>query len=108
MMLPGFPAVSEEIYELVDGQARGADQRPKSAFGKFLMVGDGEAPVGWLGVPKENVATLLHIHLIADPAEGLDCLCAGNDRQFHPPGTSMTSSSMPGGTGSPCFRRLFR
>jgi hypothetical protein len=54
------------------------------------------------------MAALLHIHFVADPEEGFDRLRAGDNRQFHPPGTSITSSSMPGGTGSPCFRRLFR
>ena len=35
------------------------------------MVGDGEAPVGRLGVTKDNVASLLHVDFIADPAESL-------------------------------------
>lgn len=104
----GLGSGSEETYELADGEACSADKRSKSAFGKFFVVGDREAPVRRLGVTKDNVASLLGIHFIADPAESFDRLCAGNDRQFHPAETSMTSSSMPGGIGSWCFRRLCR
>jgi hypothetical protein len=54
------------------------------------------------------VASLLDIDFISDAAEGFDGLEPGDDGQFHPPETSMSSSSMPGGMGSWCLRRLTR
>ena len=54
------------------------------------------------------MAPVLFIEFVSGSLERLDCLAAGNYRQFHPPATSMTSSRMLAGNGSPCFRRLFK
>jgi hypothetical protein len=54
------------------------------------------------------VAPVLLIEFVSGFSECLDCLAAGNNRQLQPPATSMTSSRMLGGKGSPCFRRLFK
>ena len=103
---------SRELFHRESGLS---NQRSEGSFGEFLMVGNGEASVRWVGVPENHVAAVLLIEFIANLAECLDrlaeCLdrlAAGNYRQLHPPATSMTSSRMLGGTGSPCFFRLLR
>ena len=96
---------SRELFHRESGLS---NQRSEGSFGEFLMVGNGEASVRWVGVPENHVAAVLLIEFIANLAECLDRLAAGNYRQLHPPATSMTSSRMLGGTGSPCFFRLLR
>ena len=94
--------------ELLHRESGLSNQSSKGSFGKFLMVGNGKASVRWVGVPENHVAAVLLIEFVADLAECLDRLAARNYRQLHPPATSMTSSRMPGGTGSSCFFKLFR
>jgi hypothetical protein len=72
------------------------------------MVWNGEASLPWVGVPKNDVATVLLVEFVPDLSECLDCLAARNYWQLHPLATSITSSRMLGGNGSPCFRRLFK
>jgi hypothetical protein len=72
------------------------------------MVGNGEASVRRVGVPENDVAAVLLIEFVSDLLECLDCIATRNHRQLHPLATSMTSSRMLGGNGSPCFRRLFK
>src|SRR5688572_33305576 len=48
-----------------------------------------------------DVAALLPIHRVADPLERLHRLAPRDDGESAQPGTSTTSSSMPGGIGSP-------
>lgn len=57
-------------------------------------------------MPENHMAAALLIQFVSQLLEYLNSLTAGNDRQFHPPETSITSSDMLGGTGSPCFIRL--
>jgi len=57
----------------------------------------------WRTVSKKDLASVLLIEFISDFSENLDSVAAGNDRQLHPPETSITTSETLGGTGSPCF-----
>ena len=56
---------------------------------------------------QNNVAAVLLIEFIPEFAKCFDGVGAGNYRQLHPP-TSITSSIMLGGTGSPCLFKLIR
>ena len=48
----------------------------------------------------------LVVDLVADLLKGFDNLLAGNSGKASHPPTSTTSSSMEGGMGSSCLRRL--
>jgi hypothetical protein len=85
-----------------------SNQRSQGSFGQFLMVGNGKASVRRVGASKDDVAPVLLVEFVSGLPECPDGGATGNHRQLHPPETSMTSSIMLGGTGSPCFRRLFR
>ena len=43
-----------------------SDQRPKGSFGKFLMVGNGEASVRWKGASQNDMAPVLLIEFVSD------------------------------------------
>ena len=86
--------------ELIEGQAGVPAESAQCAFGQWIVQGDGQAAVGRIRVPEDDMA--------ADPAKRFDCPLTGDRRQLHPAGTSTTSSSMPRGMGSPCSRRLSR
>jgi len=77
---------SKKLNELLHRESGFKDQNPECTFGKFFVVGNNrQASARRVGI------------------------AARNNRQFHPMATSMTSSSsMPGGTGSPCLSRLMR
>src|ERR1017187_3854478 len=92
----------------VNGHGAAPSDAQRYVFGQFLVVGNGEAPVRWIGATKNDVATVLLIEFVAGLLECLDCFAARNHWQLHPAATSMTSSRMPGGNGSPCFLRLFK
>jgi hypothetical protein len=102
------PTILKESRELVHRKPGLSDQCPKGSFSQFFMIGNGEASVRWVGVSKNDVATVLLVEFVSGRSECLDCLAARNYRQLHPPATSMTSSRILGGNGSPCFRRLFK
>jgi len=57
---------------------------------------------------NNDVTTLLFVQFVAYFSKSLDRIGTGDYLQLHPSAISTTSSSMPGGTGSPCLRRLFR
>jgi hypothetical protein len=59
-----------------------------------------------LSAPVDDVAPVLFVEFVPDFSERSYRLDASNDRQLHPPPSSMSSSSMLGSTGSPCFRFL--
>jgi len=98
----------KELRELVHRKPGFSNQRPKGSFGQFCVVGNGEASVRRVGVPKNDVTPVLRIPFVSDFPECPDSVAAGNHRQLHPPATSITSSRMLGGKGSPCFRRLIK
>ena len=57
-----------------------SDQRSKSPFGQFSMVGNGKASVRWVGVSKNHVAAVLLIEFVSSFPECLDCVTTGNNR----------------------------
>lgn len=59
-------------------------------------------------VTQNNVAARLVIYLVADLLKDPDRLLTRNAWQPARASTSMTSSDMGGGIGSPCFLRLAR
>jgi hypothetical protein len=83
-----------------------ANQSSKSPFRPLFVIWNGKAPMRGIAAPEKDVAAVLLIDFVSGFSECLDCLGAGNNRQPHPPTTSMTSSIMLGGTGSPCFLKL--
>jgi len=103
---PVRAAVLKQPRELFHRKPSLSNQRPKSPFGKFFVIWNGEAPVGRIGASKNDVAPVLLIEFVSQLSESLNGIAAGNHRQLHPPATSMISSSMLGGTGSPCFVKL--
>ena len=72
------------------------------------MIRNRQTPVGWLGVPEDDMTAGLVVFLVAQFAECLDRRAAGQDRESAQTGTSTSSSVMAGGIGSPCFARLAR
>jgi hypothetical protein len=70
------------------------------------VIGHRQAPVGRIVVPEDEVAARLVVEAIADPREGADRLASRDDGQPRQMPISTTSSSIDGGMGSPCFRRL--
>jgi hypothetical protein len=98
----------KELRELVHRKPGFSNQRPKGSFGQFCVVGNGEASMRRVGVSKNDVTPMLRIPFVSDFTECPGSVSTGNHRQLHPPATSMTSSRMLGGNGSPCFRRLIK
>ncbi len=103
-----MPTILKYSHELFHRESGLSNHRSKGSFGQFLTVGNWEASVRGGGVPENHVVAVLLVELVANFSECPDRLAAGNHRQLHPPAASMTSSRMLGGTGSPCFFRLFR
>jgi len=68
--------------ELVHRKPGFANQRPKGSFGQFLMAWNGKASVRRIGVPENDVATVLHIELVSDLAECLDRIASRNTGSF--------------------------
>src|SRR5205823_10751835 len=52
---------------------------------------------------QNNMAAGLMVHFVIELAEGFHRVCTGTDGQTAHTGTSMISSVMPEGIGSPCF-----
>ena len=86
--------------------ARPHGLRNEGAFGQFAMIGHGQPTP--IRMSQNDVASRLVVDLITEPAESLDGLLTGADRQVAHVGTSTISSVMGGGIGSPCFLRLAR
>jgi len=55
---------SEKFSEFLDGQACLSDDRTQRPLGNFLMVGNGQAAIGWGLLPKNHVAASLPIQHI--------------------------------------------
>ena len=48
-----------------------SDQRSKSSFGQFSMVGNGKASVRGVGVPKNHMAAVLLVEFVSSFPEAL-------------------------------------
>lgn len=70
------------------------------------MIRNGQAAMGRLGMPEDDVAALLAIYLVPEAPKRGDCLTARNARKDTHTATSMTSSWIDGGIGSFRSRRL--
>ena len=88
------------------GQASVTDKGAERALGEFAVVGNSEATPR--GMAQDDVATGLVVGFLADLTEGFDGVRTGTNREAAHTGTSMISSVMGLGTGSPCFSRLWR
>jgi hypothetical protein len=99
-------AALEKPRELLHGKAGISNERSKRPLGQFFVVGNRQAPIWRAAVPKNHVAAVLYVEFLAGFAQSPHGVIASNNWQFHPVATSMTSSNMLGGTGSPCFLRL--
>jgi hypothetical protein len=105
---PGFVHDLEKPCEFVHGETCFPNQRSERTFGKLFVIGNRQTPVRRIYVPDNDVASVLLVKFVSHPAKCANSVAAGYYRQFHRLETSTTSSSMPGGTGSPCLTRLFR
>jgi len=54
------------------------DQRPKSPFGKFLVIWNEEASVWRIGTSQNDVAPVLLVEFVSQLSESLNGIAAGN------------------------------
>ena len=74
--------ILKEAREFVHRKPGLSNQCPKSSFGQFFMVRNGEASVRWFDVSKNDVATVLLIEFVSRLSECHDCLAAGTTGSF--------------------------
>ena len=67
-------SLAEQRSELVDGDARFANQGAQGARGELSMIWNGEAAVRGLGLAKDDVASPLPVDLVSELAKRGDCL----------------------------------
>jgi len=72
------------------------------------MIGDYEATVRRIAMPKDDMASALPITLVTELLECPDRLARGDARQLAQTATSTSSSLMVGGMASPRSFRLSR
>lgn len=96
----------EQVQKFVHGKPRFADQCSHGSFRNFIVVGNHKAAMWRVSLSQDDVASSLPVPLVAQLAQGLDHLSAGDPREMAHPETSTTSSSIEGGIGSLCSRRL--
>ena len=99
---PAASPILKEVRKLVYCEPGFSDQRSRGAFGQFLVVRNGKQSIRRLCAPEDDVAPVLFVDFVPDFSKRLDRLGPRNDRQFHPPETSMTSSSMLGAGSKAC------
>jgi len=73
-------AMLKQFHELFHCKPSLPHQRSKGPFGRFSVVGNGEASVRWVGVSKNHVAAVLLIEFTSSFPECLDCVSPGNNR----------------------------
>jgi len=83
---------ADECRELFDRDTGLADQDPECALCDFAVIGDGEAAERGLRMPQDDVAPLLAVDFVSEPAKGRHGLAAGDSREGAQTATSMTSS----------------
>lgn len=94
----GAPIRIKESGELIDREPGFSNQRPQGPFGKLFVIRNGQSPARRGRVPQDDAAFVLPVDFVSDSAQRPDRVAAGDNRELHPPATSMTSSSMLGGT----------
>jgi hypothetical protein len=98
--------LAEKRHELFYRDPGFTNQRAQRSLCDLSMIRDGEAAMGRLRVPEDDVAALLPVYLVPKAPEGSDCFTTRNAREDTHTATSMTSSWMEGGIGSFRSRRL--
>jgi len=98
--------LGKQFLEFVGRQPRLPYDGSQCARLNLPMSGNSQATKRMAILTQDHVAPGLMVNLIALPLESPDDLVAGQNRQFAHRVTSTNSSSIGGGTGSPCFSRL--
>ena len=99
---------AQELRKLLDRNARLADQCPQRTLRDFAVIRDREPAKRRLAMSQDDVTALLTVDLVPEPAERGYGRSPGYPRQQTHTATSITSSWMEGGIGSPRSRRLSR
>lgn len=99
-------ARSQQLAELFLGQTGLADEHAQCALGQLPVIRDGQTATRRMA--QDDVAAGLVVHRVADTDESFDRVRARTNGKAAHAGTSMISSLMPRGTGSPCCLRLAR
>jgi hypothetical protein len=91
--------------EILEPDPRVPQNGPQGPLRQSSVIRNGEASMGWGVVSENDVASSLSINLVTELLQHANQLAPAEDRK---PGheTSTTTSSEPGGTGSPRARRL--
>lgn len=100
--------LSNEGNELFHSDSGLPDQGSKSSLCKFAVIRNCEPTKGRDRVAKYDVTALLAVDFIAKPLERGDRIATRDPREGAHTATSMTSSWIDGGIGSPRSRRLSR
>jgi len=82
----------EQCYELFDRDASLADQRSQSALRDFPVIRNCEPSKRRLAMSQNDVAALLAVDLVTQPAKGSHRFAPGDPRYAAHTATSMTSS----------------
>lgn len=99
---------AEKNYKLFNADSGFADEGSKSALREFPMIWHGEPAIRWPDTAKNDMAPLLPIDLVSKATKRGDGLTTRDPRQRAQTATSITSSRIDGGMGSPRSRRLSR
>ena len=106
--LLGSALRAEKRRELFDSNAGFADQRTKRSLSDFAVIGNCK-PAKWrFAVAEDDVTALLAIDFVPELAKYSNGFAPGDSRNEAHTATSMTSSWIEGGIGSPFSRRLSR
>ena len=99
---------AEKRRQLFDSDTGFADQRTKRSLCDFAVIGN-RKPAKWgFPVAEDDVTALLTIDFVPELAKRSNGFAPGDSRYEAHTATSMTSSWMEGGIGSPFSRRLSR
>ena len=85
-----------------------SDDCTQSSFRNFLVIRHYEASMGHRELSQHDVTAALPVDFVSKLDKRSNQVSTGDSRQNAQPRTSITSSSMGGGAGSPCARKLSR
>ena len=91
----------QELLELLDRQSRLPDYGPQRPRGDLAMIGNSDASMGMIDLSHDDVAGPLPVLLVPHLRQRRYHLAARHPRQLTHTATSITSSSIEGGMGSP-------
>ena len=81
-MVPDACDTSKKFCELLHRKPGLSNQRPQGSLGEFLVIGNRQASVRWVGVPENHVAAVLLIEFVANFSERPDRFAARNTGNF--------------------------